>query len=189
MIWFLLSNSFLFSGWLWILFLLPLFWCYYHFWRLLSHFFLFCLQFDDCFCFCNLLNNALQHYFAFETLVTFEVSTHVPSLFFVTPLPHLCSFKRVLSFIFSNSLSLCFSHPCNGFSLAPWYFSSMFFFIIKGLPTRDKLVHFTNQNLSCWLCHWEKESQTHLLEECSVAEGFLQAMERKCILLNVFFSF
>jgi len=51
-----------------------------------------------------------------------------PLCSFVTPLLRLCSFKRVLSFIFSDSLSLCFSHPCNGFSLAPWHFSSMFFF-------------------------------------------------------------
>ena len=51
-----------------------------------------------------------------------------PLCSFVTPLPRLCSFKGVLSFIFSDSLSLCFSHPCNGFSLAPWHFSSMFFF-------------------------------------------------------------
>ena len=34
-------------------------------------------------------------------------------------------------------------------------------------------------------CHQEKELQTHLLEECSVAEGLLQVMGRKCILLNV----
>ena len=46
-----------------------------------------------------------------------------PLCSFVTPLPCLCSFKGVLSFIFSDSLSLCFSHPCNGFSLAPWHFS------------------------------------------------------------------
>ena len=58
-------------------------------------------------------------------------------------------------------------------------------FLIRGLPTRDKLAHFTNQDSSCRLCHQEKESQTHLLEECSVAEGLLQAMGRKCILLNV----
>ena len=58
-------------------------------------------------------------------------------------------------------------------------------FIIKELPTRDKLVHFTNQNSSCQLCHQEKELQTHLLEECFVAEGFFQIIEKKCILLNV----
>ena len=46
-----------------------------------------------------------------------------PLCSFVTPLPHLCSFKGVLSFIFSDSLSLWFSHPCYGFSLAPWHFS------------------------------------------------------------------
>ena len=49
----------------------------------------------------------------------------------------------------------------------------------------DFLAHFTNQNSSCRLCHREKESRSHLLEECSVAEGLLQAMGRKCILLNV----
>ena len=58
-------------------------------------------------------------------------------------------------------------------------------FLIKRLFTRNKLVHFTNQNSSCQLYHQEKELQTHLLEECSVAEGLFQAMERKCILLNV----
>ena len=26
-------------------------------------------------------------------------------------------------------------------------------FLIRGLPTRDKLAHFTNQNSSCQLCH------------------------------------
>ena len=31
-------------------------------------------------------------------------------------------------------------------------------FLIRGLPTRDKLAHFTNQNSSCRLCHCEKES-------------------------------
>ena len=29
-------------------------------------------------------------------------------------------------------------------------------FLIRGLPTRDKLAHFTNQNSSCRLCHHEK---------------------------------
>ena len=58
-------------------------------------------------------------------------------------------------------------------------------FLIRGLPTRDKLAHFSNQVSSCWLCHQEKESQSHLLENCSVAEGLLQAMGRKCILLKI----
>ena len=31
-------------------------------------------------------------------------------------------------------------------------------FLIKKLPTRDKLAYFTNQNSSCQLCHHEKES-------------------------------
>ena len=26
-------------------------------------------------------------------------------------------------------------------------------FLIRGLPTRDKLAHFTNQDSSCQLCH------------------------------------
>ena len=58
-------------------------------------------------------------------------------------------------------------------------------FLIRGLLTRDKLAHFMNQDSSCQLCHQEKELQTHLLEECSVAEGLLQAIGRKYILLNV----
>ena len=109
LIWFLLSNSFLFYGWLWILFFLPLLWCYHHFWRLLSHFFLFCLQFDDCFCLCNPLDNALWCYFAFETPVTFKGSSHVPSLFFCDSI--------ALSLFFQGSFKFYFL----------WFFESLFF--------------------------------------------------------------
>ena len=51
-----------------------------------------------------------------------------PLCSFVTPLPHLCSFKGVLSFIFSDSLSLCFSHPAMDFHWPHDIFSLMFFF-------------------------------------------------------------
>ena len=62
-----------------------------------------------------------------------------------------------------------------------WFVSSVDFPFFHFL----KLAHFTNQNSSCQLCHQEKELWTHLLEECSVAKGFFQAMRRKCILLNI----
>ena len=71
------------------------------------------------------------------------------------------------------------------YAIKPQLKRNLIKFLIRGLFTRDKLAHFMNQDSSCWLCHWEKELWTHLLEECSVAEGFLQAMGRKCILLNV----
>ena len=58
-------------------------------------------------------------------------------------------------------------------------------FLIRGLPTRDKLAHFSNQGSSCQLCHREKESQSHLLENCFVADSLLQAMGRKYILLKI----
>ena len=151
MIWFSLSNSLLFYGWLWILFLLPLLRCYHHFWRLLSHFFLFCLQFDDCFCLCNPLDNALQCYFAFETSVTFKGSSHVPSLFFCDSIASSLFFQGSSEFYF-----LWFSESLF-FSPLQWIFTGpMTFFLDVLLSACVLLTSLLKSQCNCNICWFDQ---------------------------------
>ena len=44
-------------------------------------------------------------------------------------------------------------------------------FFLRGLPTVDKIAHFTFVSPLCWLCRKAKESRVHLLEECLKSQG------------------
>ena len=58
-------------------------------------------------------------------------------------------------------------------------------FFLRGLPTVDKIVHFTSVSLLCQLCRKAKESRVHLLEECLKAKVILKTIRRKCFVLKI----
>ncbi len=51
-------------------------------------------------------------------------------------------------------------------------------FTLRGLPTRDKLSHFTSEGPMCRLCKEEKESRHHILNECQRGSEILGALEK-----------
>ena len=57
--------------------------------------------------------------------------------------------------------------------------------MICGLPTIDKISHFTLKPLTFQLCKKEKKSQTHLLETCIHAKSYLEKMGQSCIKLKL----
>ena len=58
-------------------------------------------------------------------------------------------------------------------------------FFLRGLPTVDKITHFTFVSSLCWLCKKAKESKVHLLEECSKVKAILKTIGRKCFILKI----
>ena len=58
-------------------------------------------------------------------------------------------------------------------------------FLICGLPTMDKISHFTLKPSTCQLCKKEKESWTHLLKTCIHAKSYFEKMRQSCIKLKL----
>ena len=58
-------------------------------------------------------------------------------------------------------------------------------FFLRGLPTVDKIVHFTSVSSLCWLCRKAKESRAHLFEECPKAKVILKTIGRKYFVLKI----
>ena len=58
-------------------------------------------------------------------------------------------------------------------------------FFLRGLPTVDKIVHFTFVSPLYQLCRKAKKSKVHLLEECSKAKAILKTIGRKCFVLKI----
>ena len=58
-------------------------------------------------------------------------------------------------------------------------------FFLRGLPTVDKIAHFTAVSPLCWLCRKAKESRVHLLEECLKAKAILKTIGRRCFVLKI----
>ena len=54
-----------------------------------------------------------------------------------------------------------------------------------GLPTRDKLSHFTSESNLCRLCKNGKESREHLLQYCPVSINILKFLRRQSVRLRV----
>ena len=58
-------------------------------------------------------------------------------------------------------------------------------FFLRGLPTIDKIVHFTFVSLLCWLYRKVKESRVHFLEECPKVKVILKTIGKKCFILKI----
>ena len=58
-------------------------------------------------------------------------------------------------------------------------------FFLRGLPTVDKIAHFTSVSSLCQLCRKAKKSRVHLLEECPKAKAILKTIGRKCFVLKI----
>ena len=58
-------------------------------------------------------------------------------------------------------------------------------FFLRGLPTVDKIVHFTFVSLLCQLCRKAKKSKMHLLKECLKAKMILKTIKKKCFVLKI----
>ena len=58
-------------------------------------------------------------------------------------------------------------------------------FFLRGLPTVDKIAHFTFVSPLCWLCRKAKESRVHLLEGCLKAKAILKTIRRRCFVLKI----
>ena len=58
-------------------------------------------------------------------------------------------------------------------------------FFLRGLPTVDKIIHFTFVSSLCWLCRKAKESRVHLLEGCLKAKAILKTIGEKCFILKI----
>ena len=58
-------------------------------------------------------------------------------------------------------------------------------FFLRGLPTVDKIAHFTSVSPLCQLCRKAKESRVHLLEECLKAKAILKTIGKRCFVLKI----
>ena len=70
-------------------------------------------------------------------------------------------------------------------TLKPQLQQNLIKFLIHGLPTMDKISHFTLEPPTCWLYKKGKESWTHLLETCICAKSYLEKMGHSCIKLKL----